>query len=157
MYFLAFSSPPTSTFFLSFHVKPCVLEKTILHCFQSLCHIKQWHCQLCRIISSIICITGLWGKKSMVLPLALACVKDCKNIAFQMLTNSNLLQEKDGNMKLNCKLYQGQKQQFTANMKSNLPKHLQSCQQKMAKDREWCSSSSVCQLQPGSQSLFFSK
>lgn len=75
-------------------------------------------------------------KKSMVLPLALACVKDCKNIAFQMLTNSNLLQEKDGSMKLNCKLYQGQKQQFTANMKSNLPKHLQSCQQKMAKDRE---------------------
>lgn len=72
----------------------------------------------------------------MVLPLALACVKDCKNIAFQMLTNSNLLQEKDGSVKMNCKLYQGQKQQFTANMKSNLPKHLQSCQQKMAKDRE---------------------
>lgn len=36
----------------------------------------------------------------MALPLALDCVKDCKNIAFQMLTNSNLLQEKDGSMKL---------------------------------------------------------
>lgn len=34
---------------------------------------------------------------------------------------------------MNCKLCPGQKQQFTANMKSNLPKHLQSCQQKWQK------------------------